>query len=136
MTESAEHYTKSINDSRNLFLGVLGHDLRNPIGAATMAARAMVERGGTDARQLLLASQIVTTTERATQILNDLLDVTLSAFGTDIPVVRAPMDMGQLGTQLAEEWRTVYDSRAIEVDVAGTLKASGPRLAWGRCFRI
>ena len=119
VAESVAHYTNSINHSRNLFLGVLGHDLRNPIGAATMAARFMVERGGTDPRQALLASQIVTTTERATQILNDLLDLTLTQFGTDIPVVKAPMDMGQLGIQLVDEMRTVSYSRPIEISVVG-----------------
>jgi signal transduction histidine kinase len=35
VTESVAHYTKTINNSRNLFLGILGHDLRNPIGAAS-----------------------------------------------------------------------------------------------------
>ena len=35
VTESVAHYTKTINQSRNLFLGILGHDLRNPIGAAS-----------------------------------------------------------------------------------------------------
>ena len=119
VAESVAHYTKSINHSRNLFLGVLGHDLRNPIGAATMAARFMVERGGTDPKQGLLASQIVTTTERATQILNDLLDLTLTQFGTDIPVVKGPMDMGQLGIQLVDEMRTVSNSRPIEISVVG-----------------
>lgn len=119
MTESVEHYTKSINNSRNLFLGVLGHDLRNPIGAATMAARQMVKRGGTDPKQILLASQIVTTTERATQILNDVLDVTLAAFGTEIAVVTAPMDMGQLSIQLVEELRTASNGRAIEIGIDG-----------------
>jgi signal transduction histidine kinase len=119
MTESVAHYTKSINHSRNLFLGVLGHDLRNPIAAATMAARQMVKRGGTDPKQTLLASQIVTTTERAIQILNDLLDVTRTVFGTDIPMVKAPMDMGQLGVQLVDEMRTVSGGRAIEISIAG-----------------
>jgi len=119
VTESVAHYTKSINLSRNLFLGVLGHDLRNPIGAATMAARQMVKRGGTDPKQMLLASQIVTTTERATQILNEIFDVTLAAFGTDIPVVKARMDMGQLGLQLVEESRTVSNGRAIEISIVG-----------------
>ena len=33
VTESVAHYTKTINNSRNLFLGILGHDLRNPISA-------------------------------------------------------------------------------------------------------
>jgi signal transduction histidine kinase len=119
MTESVAHYTKSINHSRNLFLGVLGHDLRNPIGAATMAARFMVKRGGADPKLMLLASQIVTTTERATQILNDLLDATRLAFGTDLPVARAAMDMSELGSQLVDEMRTVSNGRAIELSIAG-----------------
>ena len=34
VTESVAHYTKTLTNSRNLFLGILGHDLRNPIGAA------------------------------------------------------------------------------------------------------
>jgi signal transduction histidine kinase len=119
VAESVAHYTDSVNRSRNLFLGVLGHDLRNPIGAATMAARLMIKRGGADPNQTLLASQIVSTTERATQILNDLLDITRSAFGTDIPIVKAPMDMGQLGLQLAEEMRTVSNGRVIEINIVG-----------------
>ena len=119
MTESVAHYTKSINNSRNLFLGVLGHDLRNPIGAATMAARAMVKRAENDPKQVLLASQIVTRTERATQILNDLLDVTLTQFGTEIPMARVPMDMGQLGFQLVDEMRAVSVGQPIEISVVG-----------------
>src|SRR6478736_972573 len=72
MTESVAQYTKTTTRSRNIFLGVLGHDLRNPIGAASMAAEAMVRNGISDERQRKLASHIVETTQRATAILNDL----------------------------------------------------------------
>jgi signal transduction histidine kinase len=119
LAESVAHYTNSINSSRNLFLGVLGHDLRNPIGAATMAARHLVKRGGNDPEQTLLASQIVATTERATLILNDLLDVTRSAFGTSLPVTKAPMDMRLLGRQIVEEMRMLSNSRVIEITIDG-----------------
>ena len=127
VTESVAHYTKSINNSRNLFLGVLGHDLRNPIGAVTMAARAMVKRAEADPKQVLLASQIVKTTERATQILNDLLDVTLTQFGTDIPVVKAPMNMGQLGIQLVDEMRAVSNGQPIEISIVGETEGEWDR---------
>jgi signal transduction histidine kinase len=119
VAESVAHYTESVNRSRNLFLGILSHDLRNPIGAATMAARHMIKRGAADSNQTRLASQIVSTTERATLILNDLLEITRSAFGTDIPAVKAPMDMGQLGLQLVEEMRTISNGRTIDIDIAG-----------------
>jgi signal transduction histidine kinase len=115
-----------------LFLGVLGHDLRNPIGAATMAARHMVKHSATDSNQTRLASQIVSTTERATQILNDLLDITRSAFGTDIPVVKALMDMGQLGLQLAEEMRTISSGRAIDVNIVGETSGEWDRTRMGQ----
>lgn len=132
MAESVAHYTKSINNSRNLFLGVLGHDLRNPIGAATMAARFLVQRGGADPKLTLVASQIVATTERATQILNDVLDVTLAAFGTEIPVVKALMDMGQLGIQLVEEMRTVSNGRAIEISIVGETEGEWDKARMGQ----
>ncbi len=119
VAESVAHYTDSVNQSRNLFLGVLGHDLRNPIGAATMAARHMVKHSAADPHQTRLASQIVSTTERATHILNDLLDITRSAFGTDIPVAKTAMDLGPLGLQIAEEVRTISNGRAIDITIVG-----------------
>jgi signal transduction histidine kinase len=134
MTESVAEYTKSITHSRNLFLGILGHDLRNPIGAASMAAQRMVKMGPPDARQTLLASKIVDTTERATQILNDLLDVTRSAFGTEIPVAKAEMDMGALGVQMTEEMRTVSDDHQISIDVIGNTSGHWDKARMGQVF--
>jgi hypothetical protein len=64
VAESVAHYTKTINHSRDLFLGILGHDL-NPIGAASMAARRMEQSGATDPKQAKLVSEIVRTTDDA-----------------------------------------------------------------------
>jgi signal transduction histidine kinase len=134
VTESVAQYTRMITHSRNLFLGILGHDLRNPIGAASMAAQVMVKMGAPDARQTMLASQIVNTTQRATQILDDLLDITRSAFGTDIPVVKLPMDMGQLGIELADEMRALAGGRRIEVNVVGDTDGEWDRARIGQVF--
>jgi hypothetical protein len=53
--------------------------------------------------------------------LNDLLALTRSAFGTDIPIVRAPMDMGRLGAELVEELRSLAKGRTIQIDTVGDL---------------
>jgi signal transduction histidine kinase len=97
-----------------------------------MAARFMVKRGGDDTKLTHLASQIVTTTERATQILNDLLDVTRLAFGTEIPVAKARMDMGQLGLQLVDEMRTVSNGRAIEISIVGDTEGEWDQARMGQ----
>ncbi|MDO9381560.1 MAG: sensor histidine kinase [Hyphomicrobiaceae bacterium] len=119
VTESVAHYTKTINDSRNIFLGVLAHDLRNPIGAATMAAQMMMRSSKDDAKQSKVASEIVRTTNRATQILDDLLDLARSSFGTELRVVRERIDLAPLCQQLADELRAISSGREVEVEAKG-----------------
>jgi signal transduction histidine kinase len=119
VTESVARYTKTINNSRNLFLGVLGHDLRNPIGAVSMGAE-WIERSGTiSPKQAKVVSEIRTAAGRATQILNDLLDLTRSSFGAEIPVVRTKTDIVSLCREIADEHRAVDPDRRFEVTHEG-----------------
>jgi signal transduction histidine kinase len=134
IAESVAEYTNLIDRSRNLFLGILGHDLRNPIGAASMAGAMLQRLAPPDTKQMVLASQIVDATQRGIQILNDLLDITRSAFGTDIPIVRAPMDMGHLGVQLVEEMRSLAKGRTIEINVVGETEGEWDKARLGQVF--
>jgi signal transduction histidine kinase len=134
ITESVAEYTRIINDARNLFLGVLGHDLRNPIAAASMAGETLKRLESPDSRQMALASHVVEATHRATRILNDLLAFTRSAFGTDIPIVRAPMDMGRLGTELVEEMRSLAKGRTIQIEIVGDSEGAWDKGRIGQVF--
>ena len=134
MTESVAQYTRIVANSRNIFLAVLGHDLRNPIGAAAMAAQAMVKRGVSDARQITLASHIVDTTQRATAILNDLLDITRSAFGADLPMAKEPVNLGQLAIQLADEMQTLSKGRTIATEIIGNTDGEWDKIRIGQVF--
>jgi signal transduction histidine kinase len=119
VTESVAHYTKTINNSRNLFLGILGHDLRNPIGAASMAARRMEQSATTDPKQAKVFSEIIRTTDRATRILDDLLDLTRSSFGADIPLKKSNTSMADLCEEIADELRGINERRQVEVALEG-----------------
>ncbi|MFN4140754.1 ATP-binding protein [Aestuariivirga sp.] len=119
VAESVAQYTKMITRSRNLFLGILGHDLRNPISAAAMAARSMASRGPPGEQQTVLAGHIVDATERGIEILDKLLDVTRSAFGEEFRIVRESLDVGQLGAKLVEEMRSISRGRRIAISVVG-----------------
>lgn len=119
MSESVTYYTNSISHSRNLFLGVLGHDLRNPIGAASMAAQIVAQIGGTTDKQTVLITQILNATERATHILDDLLDMARSSLGIKIPVAVAPMDMAKLAREIVDETITISGTRKIDLVVEG-----------------
>lgn len=117
LTESVAHHTKTISNSRNLFLGVLGHDLRNPITAVSVGGKMMLRPEVDDAKRIMVATEIVRATHRATQILDDLLDLARNSFGADIRVVKAEMDMARLCSELADELRT--ENGRIEVQHTG-----------------
>jgi signal transduction histidine kinase len=120
VAESVAHYTTTINNSRNLFLGVLGHDLRNPLSAASMGARWMERSKGTDpAKQAVVVSQLIKSTDRATRILDDLLDLTRSSFGTEIPVSKSQTDLATLSETIAEELRSIHPNRILDVTFEG-----------------
>lgn len=119
VTESVAHYTKTINASRNLFLGVLGHDLRNPLGAVSMGAQWIERSGTTDAKQARVVSEIKLAAGRATQILNDLLELTRSSFGTQIPVTKTRNDVAALCQAIADEFRSVNADRNFQVTQEG-----------------
>jgi signal transduction histidine kinase len=45
ITEAISYYTKTIDHSRELFLAILSHDLRNPVGAMQMSAQLILNIG-------------------------------------------------------------------------------------------
>ena len=134
LAESVSHYTNKVNYSKDLFLGVLSHDLRTPLGAISMSAQLLPNLGPLNERQAILASQIYESTSRITQILNDLLDVTRSRFGSELPVNRTPMDMGEVSLQLVDEMRNANPERAINFEVSGNMKGEWDKARIGQIF--
>ncbi|HXE06057.1 MAG TPA: HAMP domain-containing sensor histidine kinase, partial [Bryobacteraceae bacterium] len=70
-------------------------------------------------KQAKVVSEIVRTTERATRILNDLLDLTRSSFGTEIPLIKAKTSMFALCQDIADEFRRIDDGHQIHVKLVG-----------------
>jgi signal transduction histidine kinase len=117
LAESISHYTKKVNYSKDLFIGILSHDLRNPLGAISMSAQLLLNVGQLNDRSTMFVKQISESAVRALEIVNDLLDVTRARFGSGLPVMRAPMDMGFISKQLIDEMRLAFPSRQINLTV-------------------
>lgn len=119
MTESIRHYTRKLDHSRGIFLGILSHDLRNPLGAVRMSAELALQMGGLNVRQSMLMSQVVESTDRATEIVGHLLDLTRARLGSGMPIVRELTNMEYIARVIVEEMRTMYPDRIINIEVSG-----------------
>ena len=121
LSESASLYTKKVEDSRNLLLGVLGHDLRTPLGVVQMSATYLLRTDTLDGAQTKAAARILTSSERMTAMIRDILDFTQTAFGVSLPLTPSPNDMGVLARAIVNEVRTLVPGSMIELVTQGDL---------------
>lgn len=134
MTESISYYTSTVEHSRNLFLGILGHDLRNPIGAMTRSAELIAKIGSLSERQKMFVDQILVSSNRAIEILDQLLDLTRARIGSGLQVIREPMDMAFVARQLVDEMRVAHPERTITIEVSGETEGEWDRPRIGQVF--
>jgi signal transduction histidine kinase len=115
IAEGAIKHTQEIERSRELFLGILGHDLRNPLGAISGLAELQL-RAKTPERAGLFASQILTSARRMSHIIDDLIGLARVRLGSGIDISPAPGCMRRICTDAVEEMRAIYPKRVFQMD--------------------
>jgi len=124
ITKAVASYTRRVEQSRDLFLAILGHDLRNPLNSIAVSAELLPQLEQPDPESLGIASQIATNTRVMTRMIGDLLDYTRTRLGAGMPVTPAPTDLGALCRDLFDEFRTAHPDRAFRFAAAGDLRGA------------
>jgi PAS domain S-box-containing protein len=101
-------------------IGILSHDLRNPLGVVKLAAGALLKREGLDERTLKGLVRIQDSTERCMQLIETLLDFTHARLGTGIPVRTEPVHLGQLALRAVDEAQALYPERELRTECRGS----------------
>ncbi|MEO7822699.1 MAG: sensor histidine kinase [Gemmatimonadaceae bacterium] len=122
LAESIARYTQDLDQAKEMFLAILGHDLRMPLGAVMTSAEFMLETQELKEPHLTLTSRIARSSRRMNQMIGALLDFTRSRLGGGIPIVRADMDMGKVAHEAVDEIKASHPRRTIEVDARGSLR--------------
>jgi signal transduction histidine kinase len=122
LAESIARYTQDLDQSKEMFLAILGHDLRNPLGAVMMSAEFMLETQELSEPHLTLTSRIQRSAIRMNQMVGALLDFTRSRLGGGIPIVRADMSMGKVAHEVVDEVTAAHPDREIKIDARGALQ--------------
>lgn len=130
-SESMARYSKLLRDAQSLFLAILGHDVRSPLGAVSMGAQVLLHDHTLPSKVLKVGLRIFNSSKRVDAIVRDLLDFSTSHLGDGIPIDRYSADLGEICLNVVEEARTFHPDRRIELVSEGDLVGSwdGPRLA-------
>jgi signal transduction histidine kinase/CheY-like chemotaxis protein len=111
----ARTVAEDANRTKDEFLAMLGHELRNPLSAISNAVHVLEQRGSNDGAHAILRRQV----EHLTHLVDDLLDVERVMTGK-IVLERAPLDLGAAVEQSLATLNAAgrLDRHALAVDTA------------------
>jgi PAS domain S-box-containing protein len=108
---------------REQMMAVLGHDLRNPLNAVTMAATASLKADVPDhvRRNLEVIQQA---SSRMTELIGTLLDLTRVRTEGMLLLSRSSTELSATAQKVVDEARAAWPARSIECEMRGNLSGS------------
>lgn len=124
LVESIAWYGSQVEHARELFLAILGHDLRNPLGAVTMSAEVLLQDEHLGADSTMAAVRVMNSCRRMGNMIEDLIDFTRTRLGTRLPTQLAVTELRPVIEQTLEELKAFHPRRDIRYDCQDGVKGT------------
>jgi signal transduction histidine kinase len=122
LVEATNRYMLVMDRTRDQFLAILGHDLRNPLGAILMSTGLLTSARGAEDRTVKIAARILSSAGRMQRMVNDLLDLTRTRLGSGIPIAPRPMDLEELSREVLAELEAFHPDCRFDFHSEGDLR--------------
>jgi len=102
---------------RELFIGMLGHDLRNPLSSVMISSHILAKK--VPASQQHTVARIQNSAARMDRMIAQVLDFTRARSGGTIPISRTSADLAVIGAQVIDELAVANPHKTIHVTATG-----------------
>lgn len=130
LAEAAVAYSDKLNEARETFIAILGHDLRSPL-AATLTAGTYLSRPGAFSDQVQqIGVRLKRSAATMNGMVNDLLALARTQLGDGISIERQECDLLEMCQWAIEDANAAYPRAHFELNATGELigKFDSPRL--------
>lgn len=118
LAESVAFYSERVDRARNLFIGMLGHDMRTPLQSILITATRLGQMN-MDEKVSDAAGRLIRSGERMQHLLDDLVEFNRSNLGLGIPVDRKAADMRDLLEEELAQIQVAHPGQRLELVVHG-----------------
>ena len=122
LAESVARYEFMIKQTQNMFLAILGHDLRNPLGTVVTGSTFLMQ-ADLAPKYVLVATRMFNSARRMSKLINDLLDFTRTHLGPGMPIRLRQGSLVAVCEEVVNELRTFHAEKLIELEVPPHLDA-------------
>ncbi|MFP2934065.1 PAS domain S-box protein, partial [Pyxidicoccus sp. 3LG] len=99
-------------------IGIVSHDLRNPLNAIQLSATQLLHSEALPERERRLVTRLARSSDRMKRMISELLDFTRGRLGGGIPIQRVPGDLRAVVRQGVEELEAAWPERSVQLQVA------------------
>lgn len=134
IAESVERFCTLLKKSENIFLAILGHDLRNPLSTCITSTSMLLSYEDLNDRIKSNALRIYTSLCRMNGLITDLMEYTGSHLGKKLSVVKESANMASICNDIIEEQRIAHPTRPIMTNFNGTFDGHWDKQRMGQVF--
>jgi signal transduction histidine kinase len=120
IAESVARYSVLLKTSQDMFLAILGHDLRNPLSTTIMSSMVLMRYENVSDKVTSAATRIYNSSQRMNTLINDLIDYTRSQLGKKLPVKLVPSNLVKICADIVEEQQIANPEHTIVLKTEGT----------------
>jgi signal transduction histidine kinase len=121
IAESVVMFSQETMRTQDMFLGILGHDLRTPLGALAMTGDYLVMNNAGGTRTVEVGTRIQRLTTTMAVMVNDLLAYARVRLGNGIPIVREKKDLKDICETSLHDVAIAYPDCQFDLSVSGEL---------------
>lgn len=111
LTESVERYSAAVSMQQDVFIGILGHDLRTPLQSLSHGAQYLKHTAAPDSKLGQLGVRMYKSVRRMTGMIDNLLDFTKSRVGGGINLTLQEGQLSAVAEQVIDEFRSYNPDR-------------------------
>ena len=112
---------KRMEQARDRFVAILGHDLRNPLSAIVVAAQHLAKSADLPERHRKTVTRVSHSAARMSRMIEDLIDFA-RRLGGELPLQRSPIDFGDLCRRIVDEVQQAHPGTTINLVTDGDLR--------------
>ena len=101
-----------------MFVAILGHDLRNPLGAVLTAA-SLIQRAYKEDVAQKASTQIINSGKRMGRLIDGMLDLARARLAGGIPLTRQPVSLDEVMQRVVQEHQAAFPESRIELKIDG-----------------
>lgn len=121
LAAAAVAYSDRLNETRDVFLAILGHDLRSPLAAIATAGNYLTRPDTFEDRIMQIGVRVKRSAATMNGMINDLLSLARTQLGEGIPIERDDCDLLEMCQWAIEDAQAAHPRAHFDLHASGEL---------------